>query len=182
MLTRILDFLRKDPTRDWPTTSPRHLLSDVEKASLNDVAFGAPLDSLRVFGRPHNRNWRSSSQCAYPPLGIEIAVDMNDAVHFFACYFRPSGSVTDVELTRNFAPCSLDLKLHSGDVQRITPDSSAAELRRDLRLTREESDGDTIWSVVLGKTWLGFGFDSADKLETLDIEPAPPEEVAVVFR
>lgn len=165
---------RKDPTEDWPAVHPVPLRFDVDRGQLNGIAFGAPMNALRVLGRPSNPRAQRGSGWVYPSLGLEVAPDSSARVHFFICVLQADETEMNSSIYPDFQPCRLSLHFVDGTEFQITADTPRAEIQAVLGpFTREGGDDGGIETVTCGSAWFGFSFDGAGRWTLLDIEPAP---------
>ncbi|HEY0038241.1 MAG TPA: hypothetical protein VGB66_16190 [Longimicrobium sp.] len=167
----LLRFFRRDPTDGWPPCRAVPLQFDLARGALNGVPFGAPLPALRPLGRPSNAEPQPLNQYGFAPLGMEVVLNER-GVSCFVCVFQPAGSEIDLGRYPGFAPCTLNLRLPGSAVHQFTPASVRADVERCLGpLQWQDLGAESIDSIVIGATWMGFGFDPEDRLAFVDLEP-----------
>lgn len=166
-------FSRKpDPTHDWPASSASALRLDMVRRELNGIALGAPFTALRVLGRPQNPKPVRERSFVYPPIGLTVALDAKSEVFVFTCVFQ-AGFDGEADEYPGFVPCRIALQNEGGTLLEITRATTAGVLEAVLGpLDRSTTGEGEVGSKVVGRTWLGFHFDSAGGLTLLDIEPA----------
>jgi hypothetical protein len=77
-----------------------------------------------------------------------------------------------VERRSGFTPCTLNLRLPGGAVHQFTPATDRRDVERCLGpLQWQDLGSESIDSVVIGATWMRFGFDAEDRLTFVDMEP-----------
>jgi hypothetical protein len=171
----IVDYFRRDPTRDWPESRPVPLVYDLARRELNGIPRGAPADRLRAFGRPGNRRPSWIGIFAYPRLGIQVHLGVG-LVQSVTCVFQAKLAYTEIEDRPDFRPCSIELRTGGGERVHVTPDTSREEVERRFGpLILDQSDPVVpILRITVDGVDLGFEFDSAGRLRILDIEPEDP--------
>jgi hypothetical protein len=170
----ILDYFRPDPTRDWPESRPVALVYDLVRRELNGIPAGAPFERLRPFGRPGNKKPLREQNFCYPRLGVEIGL-ISDSVDAVACVFLPKPGDSNIEDHPEFRPCEIELRLAGGERVRLTADAVRDDVERQLGpLVLVRTPYDSALGIDLNGVWLGFEFDSGNRLYILDIEPARP--------
>lgn len=165
-------FRRKDPTRDWPPARPVPLRFDIERWELNGIGRGAPVDALRVLGRPANPPSDREYHWLYPSLGLEVLLDGSSRVKFFTAVFQADAPETELVGYPDFQPCRLYLRFGDGTDLEVTAATRRAEIESRLGpLTREGNDVDGMDVVSAGSAMFVFSFDAEGRWTLLDIEP-----------
>lgn len=141
----LFDFLRADPSQDWPEHQKEPLTLDLGKFAMNDVELGSDPEVLVRFGRPSNRRPFQSKRFVYEKSGMVIEVYDRVLGYFgFPIVAVESDEVGPGELT---VICPDGFQLHLADGSEVN--SLLDHLPKPSSIDRDETE--TVYSFRLAE-------------------------------